>query len=383
MANNNRREIELALSITTANADALAKLQQDVRDLAKEGGDAAPAFQKLADELGQLAEQAKQLTALEGLTQELKAAATAQVDAASKSTALKQTLDQLVAATDAAREAERAKNLELSNAKRAVQEAQDAISKLKNDTSEAGKNTAGYTIKLVELKGALLDARAAKRDLTAQLDALKVKTQDAASAVKDQGKAYKDAAKDTTDATTAMRGLQAQVDGVTEKYRTAGGAADDLANAQSNLGTAAAGVRAAIQGVIADQDRLAQAERDVSYAVFSAGPWPEIAAYREFMGWAGPWYSTQDTGTALPATRDGGDLRCYLRDGDDVFQTYETTARGVEAMLPTLQLLDLTAYGRQEAWEDSPAGWPQGEAGAWWWRDGRPVAQGVRRPATR
>ena len=264
MANNNRREIELALSITTANADALAKLQQDVRDLAKEGGDAAPAFQKLADELGQLAEQAKQLTALEGLTQELKAAATAQVDAASKSTALKQTLDQLVAATDAAREAERAKNLELSNAKRAVQEAQDAISKLKNDTSEAGKNTAGYTIKLVELKGALLDARAAKRDLTAQLDALKVKTQDAASAVKDQGKAYKDAAKDTTDATTAMRGLQAQVDGVTEKYRTAGGAADDLANAQRNLGTAAAGVRAAIQGVIADQDRLAQAERDAA-----------------------------------------------------------------------------------------------------------------------
>ncbi len=125
------------------------------------------------------------------------------------------------------------------------------------------------------------------------------------------------------------------------------------------------------------------AERDVSYAVFSAGPWPEIAAYREFMGWTGPWYSTQDTGTALPTTRDGGDLRCYLRDGDDVFQTYETTARGVEAMLPTLQLLDLTAYGRQETWEDSPAGWPQGEAGAWWWRDGRPVAQGVRRPATR
>ena len=67
MAQNNRREIELALSVTTANADALSKLQQDVRSLAKEGGDAAPAFQKLADELAQLAEQAKQLTALEGL----------------------------------------------------------------------------------------------------------------------------------------------------------------------------------------------------------------------------------------------------------------------------------------------------------------------------
>lgn len=264
MANNNRREIELALSITTANADALSKLQQDVRGLAKEGGDAAPAFQKLADELGQLADQAKQLTALEGLTQELQAATAAQVDAAAKSGALKQSLDQLVAATNAAREAERAKNLELSDAKRAVQEAQDAIAKLKNDTSEAGKSTAGYTIKLVELKGALLDARAAKRDLAAQLDALKAKTREAASAVTEQGKAYKDAAKETTAATTAMRGLQAQVDGVTEKYRAAGGAADDLANAQKNLGTAAAEVRATIQGVIADQERLTQAERDAA-----------------------------------------------------------------------------------------------------------------------
>lgn len=58
-------------------------------------------------------------------------------------------------------------------------------------------------------------------------------------------------------------------------------------------------------------------------------------------------------------TRDGGDLRCYLCVGDQVFETYETKWRGIEAMLPTLQLLDLTAYGRQETWEDSPAGWPQ------------------------
>lgn len=264
MAQNNRREIELALSITTANADALSKLQQDVKGLAKEGGDAAPAFQKLADELGQLAAQAKQLTALEGLTQELQAAAAAQTEAAAKSGALKQTLVELTTATDAARAAERAKNLELSDAKRAVQEAQDAIAKLKNDTSDAGKSTAGYTIKLVDLKGALLAARAAKRDLSAQLDALKAKTQDAAGAVAEHGRAYREAASDTTKAANAMSGLQAQVDGVTEKYKAAGGAADDLANAQHNLGLAASAVRTAIQGVIADQERLAQAERDAA-----------------------------------------------------------------------------------------------------------------------
>lgn len=127
------------------------------------------------------------------------------------------------------------------------------------------------------------------------------------------------------------------------------------------------------------QVRAYLAARDVTYAVFCAGPWNEIAAYRDFMGWSMPWYSTADTGDALPAIRDGGDLRSYLSEGDAVFQTYETTGRGVEAMLPTLQLLDLTPWGRQETWEDSPAGWPHAdEPASWWWQDGRPIAQWTR-----
>lgn len=124
------------------------------------------------------------------------------------------------------------------------------------------------------------------------------------------------------------------------------------------------------------------AERDVNYAVFSEGPLDEIVAYRDFLGWTTPWYSTGDSGDVLK-TRDGGDLRCYLRIGDQVFETYETKWRGIEVMLPTLQLLDLTPYGRQETWEDSPAGWPQeDQAGSWWRRYGRPVAQWTRTDAT-
>src|ERR1700722_6296528 len=46
---------------------------------------------------------------------------------------------------------------------------------------------------------------------------------------------------------------------------------------------------------------------------------------------------------------------CYLRQGSNVFETYWTTRRGVEAMDNTFRLLDLAVYG----WEDSPAGWPQ------------------------
>ncbi|WP_428999912.1 DUF899 family protein [Streptomyces cyaneogriseus] len=47
-------------------------------------------------------------------------------------------------------------------------------------------------------------------------------------------------------------------------------------------------------------------------------------------------------------------LVCHLRDGDHVFETYWTTRRGVEAMDYGYALMDLTVYGRQELWEDSP-----------------------------
>jgi predicted dithiol-disulfide oxidoreductase (DUF899 family) len=61
---------------------------------------------------------------------------------------------------------------------------------------------------------------------------------------------------------------------------------------------------------------------------------------------------------------------CYLRQGDRVFETYWTTGRGVEVMAPSYGLLDMTVYGRQEDWEDSPEGYPQTPPYQWWnWHD--------------
>jgi predicted dithiol-disulfide oxidoreductase (DUF899 family) len=122
--------------------------------------------------------------------------------------------------------------------------------------------------------------------------------------------------------------------------------------------------------------------RDVTYAAFCQGPYEESARYREFMGWQMPWYSAQDSAAALLAPRPAGMfyLVCYLRDGDRVFETYWTRGRGVEAMAPTYGLADLTVYGRQEPWEDSPAGWPRRwEPGGNPFRVGeRPAAQHAR-----
>jgi predicted dithiol-disulfide oxidoreductase (DUF899 family) len=121
--------------------------------------------------------------------------------------------------------------------------------------------------------------------------------------------------------------------------------------------------------------------RDVTFAVLAQGPYAETARYRDFMGWQLPWYSALGSLDTLLVGRRIGRMHlvCYLRQGSKVFETYWTTARGVEVMDNSFHLLDLTVYGRQEMWEDSPDGWPQRFEGEQNFRtDGRPTAQWAR-----
>jgi predicted dithiol-disulfide oxidoreductase (DUF899 family) len=117
--------------------------------------------------------------------------------------------------------------------------------------------------------------------------------------------------------------------------------------------------------------------RDVTFAVFCQGPYEESARYRDFMGWEMPWYSAQDSLDTLLVGRRVGMMHivCYLRQGSRVFETYWTTRRGVEAMGNSYALLDLTVYGRQETWEDSPTDWPRWKGEHPYRTDGRPIVQ--------
>jgi predicted dithiol-disulfide oxidoreductase (DUF899 family) len=103
--------------------------------------------------------------------------------------------------------------------------------------------------------------------------------------------------------------------------------------------------------------------RDITYAVFAQGPYLQSKRYHDFMAWDMPWYAAE--GAVLDELLTGRHVGmmhivCYVRDGDRVFETYWTTRRGVEVMDYSLALMDITVYGRQEPWEDSPEGWPQG-----------------------
>ena len=106
--------------------------------------------------------------------------------------------------------------------------------------------------------------------------------------------------------------------------------------------------------------------RDTSLVLISRAPIEKLSAYREQMGWSFPWYSSLGTDFNYDfgaTTEESENHICsvFLRDGDDVFRTYYTGDRGVEHLGSHWTYLDLTPFGRQEPWEDSPLGWPKKE----------------------
>jgi predicted dithiol-disulfide oxidoreductase (DUF899 family) len=107
-------------------------------------------------------------------------------------------------------------------------------------------------------------------------------------------------------------------------------------------------------------DLAALADGGVSWATVSNMPLAQIEAYKARMGWTMPFVSSHGTTFAGDCGADGGFmLSVFLRDGEDLYRTYCTTARGVDRLLFVNNILDLAPYGRQEDWEDSPPGWPQ------------------------
>ena len=81
------------------------------------------------------------------------------------------------------------------------------------------------------------------------------------------------------------------------------------------------------------------------------------------MGWTAPWFSSfgSEFNYDFGVTTDGGDnvlfaLSVFLQGrGHVVYRSYVTSSRGVDRLRLDFNLLDLTPFGRQEEWEDSPA----------------------------
>jgi predicted dithiol-disulfide oxidoreductase (DUF899 family) len=108
---------------------------------------------------------------------------------------------------------------------------------------------------------------------------------------------------------------------------------------------------------------------DARFVVVTQGPIDEAHAYKRRVGNKMTWYSTANStfGADVGAPAGGGfAVNVFLRDGDAVYRTWHTTGRGTEQLSHSFALIDLLPYGRQEEWQDSPDGWPQGSTYSGW-----------------
>ncbi|WP_405545907.1 DUF899 domain-containing protein [Streptomyces phaeochromogenes] len=116
--------------------------------------------------------------------------------------------------------------------------------------------------------------------------------------------------------------------------------------------------------------------RGTEFAVVSRAPYTKLLPFKARMGWTVPWYSSygNDFNHDFQVSFEGHDssvggqshdpyerpgLSCFLRDRERIFHTYSTYERGLDGLGSTTSLLDLTALGRQEEWEQ-----PEGRASA-------------------
>lgn len=136
--------------------------------------------------------------------------------------------------------------------------------------------------------------------------------------------------------------------------------------------------------------------RNTSLAFISRAPLSKLQRYKERMGWNIPWYSSYDSdfNYDFHATLDESvapieynyltkeelvqqgvpvdsgksmevpGVSAFLHDGDRIFHTYTTYARGTDILIGMFNYLDLTALGRQEDWEQPP-GRSDGNGSTW------------------
>ncbi len=110
--------------------------------------------------------------------------------------------------------------------------------------------------------------------------------------------------------------------------------------------------------------------RDTSLAYVSRAPQADIARLKARMGWTMPWFTLTDAFDADFGVGEWHGHNVFYRDGDRIYRTYFVNVRGDEALGSVWSYLDITALGRQEAWEDSPEGYPQTPTYKWWnWHD--------------
>ena len=277
MATSNSRDVTLTLSVDTLGEDNVKKLQASVQALAKEGGDAAPEFQKLADEIAQLGAQNTALQSFKALGDETQVLRDKQEALVQSSAQMAAKLDELRAATDAAKAGQSAASEALTAGRLAYVEAGNAIRILKTEYDASGKGTEEYRQKLNALTVAHAEAKAALVTLGAEQ---KATTAGASEAVSAQGKletAYNRSVSAVNKVEAALKAQETALQQAATAANELGVSTAEIATSEAQLLSAfnaagtAARTRAEATKEMAESDRLLAIEERGLIALLARG----------------------------------------------------------------------------------------------------------------
>lgn len=250
MATNNR-DVKLTLGVQTTGAEEIDKLKLAVEKLAKEGGDAAPEFQQLADEIDRMGQQAAALRTFEELaraTDELK------VSQQAAKTTTEELGAQLVTLGNVTERAKREQEGAAQNAREAqasYKALKDELQILRSTYDANGDRAANYKAKVEELTRAKIAAKNAFDTANQSLRETNAAVREAEQAEANLQTRYAQSERSLNNVNTALRERSTALDGARTAADQLGVATDNVASAQVALVTSLNQV-----GTAADQVRL-------------------------------------------------------------------------------------------------------------------------------
>lgn len=259
-----KRDVQLDIAVSTSGAESIKALAVDVAALAKNGGDAAPEFQRLAAELDRIAAQSTAVETFARLKAETAELAAAQSSAAARASELKTELAALTASTRSYADAESTALAEVKAAKTDLESKRDALARMKLEYDETGRSTDEYKQKVRALNTEILDSRIALREAKAGLDEAASATTAAEAAESKLVVTYKAAAKEADAATAQLAERNAALEKSRAVLEAAGVSSEDLAASQGKLVAQFGAVAAEANQLQADVVNLARAEKELA-----------------------------------------------------------------------------------------------------------------------
>jgi tape measure domain-containing protein len=259
----NTRDVRMQLSVDTLGEENISKLGSLVRELARSGGDAAPEFAKLADEIDRLGEQAKALKVFQTLSDDTAALTAVQDRAAATTAELRAKLEELSASTAQARERQQGTVAALREAEVAYRQTRDAIAKLNIETTGAARKEEDYIAQKRALSLAAIEQRARTRELRDELGEVNATVQVAIRAESDLAKSYARSAQEADKTAKALNEHAAAVHAAEQAALELGVATDNIAGSQAEITLALNKVGTAAETLRERLERLAAREREI------------------------------------------------------------------------------------------------------------------------